>query len=1076
MDFSKVKCRTLAGVACVGMLLASLGCAEEPMDAPDYTVSGREVTISVPLRFPKMDVRTRASHTDADINRVESLWVRTFSSLTGKATSEWKKVNPNTTDTEIGRDVAVEIETLSGATYIVGVANVENPGVKKSAPDVVKPLSELLASADTWADFLDIAVLSPSDFDDVYATPVPLPMSGCYTTLDPGTHSVNLADWQKSNFTEYFIPYKDETVTLQGAIHLRRLVSHITFEIVPGDDVDVTVNSYTVYNVPKFSHLYERAAENGMNANFGDNAGSEAEADGYFAKPIKYSSQYIDKNESGHQSFDWWQSESKHSSSSVTDYNNRDLVDANGLFTSLTGDAWTPANMASYVRIECTVEYKDRKEVDDNGNPALDGKPMHREGNADYLVHLGYVGENPSPGDFNCYRNTNYRYILTVKGMEHIRLDAFSETETYHGEEGVVSDLEHATIELDAHYNAFNIQLTQEELSASDFGYVITSYYGGKRQDVDDKTDLESVDEKFYDWIELRPTDGQYTLAAYKPCPDKASPGTTDGKTFRLADMRKGDKATVWENLGENRRSSSGWYTVFVNENTYESTYDYGNGEYGNESGSGDMPDWANYVNQDPRRFFIRVTKKESPDGKSVYSRSKYGISQSSIQTYYSLAKFTDNPSGTAIGVERVNETEGLNMRSSFTDENTSGSNGRYNVALYLGNLTTDVNESERPEWSGFVDQASPMEIPAVTGDRAQGGYELPDRTRNSEAGPLSIPGLTAFNGSVAPIYNDPQGSYDRKYYVEAINACMSRNRDNNGNERIDPEELRWYVPALGKYLRLVLGSQSLTAPLMDYENGPESLPKGQNNGWGGTAIKNEYLTRYMFFTSDVSETDNSLKVLWALEGTSVSTWNEAHSWGEGYPWQVRCIRNLGTDLRGKVTKEDKTAMAYVTSRDDRAVEMKYYDARSVRQTRLSGNGAATGQMPIHDITSPYNQVYSKFQYSDTDIDIDKDDWDIYKLKNYIESNPCGALGDDWRVPNQKELAILRNIGGILVGDYLWLSCTYNYYNGVTGAAGGEFVNGQSYFLGMLSHQGTQLNASNVTSKNGKVRCVRDVR
>lgn len=1068
------------GLACAAASVA-VSCAddEEAFDIPDYTVTGQPVTISVPVKIPTMDVKSRAALDESNLNLVESLWIRTYSSATGLATSDWVKLTPGTTKTEFDNQT-VKINTKSGYNYIVGVANVNNSAVTKDAPSTVHQLAYLLESADTWEKFLNIAVVSPSTFGSVYAPTAPLPMAGCYVDINPGaTHPTNLGEWQESDFTPYFIPAKNSNVVWdKGAIHLRRLVSHVTFNIKPGNsDLDVTVNSYQVLNVPKYSWLYERSAVKGMAANFGD-ASTESTASDYYADVPQYGSQYI-TSANGTSTFDFWQAENKHKGT-ATSYNEREKVESanSPLYTSLTGSAWTPNNMASYVRVSCTVDYKNQISVGDKGQRPGEYN-VYRTGTTNYLIHLGYIGGDAS--DYNCYRNTDYTYNITVNGLDDIRVDAWAKAETYPGEEGIVSDLQYATIELDAHYHAFNINLTQAELSDENFGFIITSYYNGIQYNIDENTNLTELDENLYNWIELRPTTGQIVLAEYKP----RFGGNNDGKTFLLTALKGG-----WNAMTDQMKSESGWYTVFVNEYTYEQMYNgNANSGYGNEvwdGSTGGRPNWMNYVNQNPRRFYIRVTRSVSPDGNSVYSRSKYGVSQKSIQTYYSDQIFTPSsggniPAGTAIGTERVNETEGLNVRRTFSG-GSSMDNGRWNVAQWLNgsssNTTLNINnasEGNRPSWRSFIDQTKPLQIPAVSGNRAQGGPDLQDRTGNNA---VKLPKLVDFSGTKTSKYSDPQNSTNAAYYMEAINACMNRNRDNNGNGRIDPEELRWYLPSMGMYLRLLLGAPSLSEPIMDYQS-VTRLPRGNNSGWnpsGSGDITNDYLSRYMFVSSNIDNDSGYNSVLWAMEGMSTSTWSQANTWGGGNtnPWQVRCIRNLGTDMTS-VTQDDKVTMAYVVDKTARTVTMTYYDAASIRSSKLSGNGNGSGQMPVHLTTSDYNKPYKKFEYSSQEPYFTKPSID--EVEGYINSNPCSSQGTGWRIPNQKEAAIMRNIGLFTGGDgySYWISCTANYFNSKTGT-GGTYTNEQNYFLVMLPERGTLLNAGNLGYfQHPKLRCVRDV-
>lgn len=1077
----------------VFVLLSS--CREESFDMPDYTVTGEDVTVDLKINIPEMQKQTRAVITEYNLNYVEDLWIRTYSASTGLATSKWVKLNPgtHTTEPDLSENVDISIDTQSGYTYIIGVANVSNLGVTKDNPEEQRPLSELLENADTWEDFINIAVVSPSKFANVNAPAIPLPMAGCYVPDTPGSHShaSNISEWQKLDFQSYFIPTQKNKVMLPGAIHLRRLVSHVTFNFKVGDpNLDLSVNSYKVFNVPKYSWLYERPTENGselMKANFGDYATDSSDAEKYYSDIEQYPSQYIidskDENGDDIKTFNFWLGENKHTGlESCRTYVDRDKRSSSdgALFTSLTGDVWTPNNMASYVLVSCTLDYGNNSlNVNDKGEQEEGGSEVYRTGNAEYLIHLGYI--NQVADDFNTYRNGEYTYNVTVNGLENIRVDAFRENEFF-GEEGIVNDLFNETIELDAHYHAFNIYLTQAELEAKDFGFIITTYRSGQQFTFDESStfDFENASDdeaELYNWIELRATTDEKTLAEYK---SRYAPPTTGKVTFMLAELTNG-----WSSMTQRMRSDTGWYTVFVNEYTYEPIYK-GTDDYADES----LNDkWRSYVNQNPRRFYIKVTKSQSADDNSVYARSKYGVTQQSMQIYYS----TQGNLSTALGIERVNETEGLNMRSG-TSFGTSASNGRYNIAQWLSGSNTNLsinntNQNSRPQWDSFVKHTKVMQIGAVIGVRAQNGPDLPERTIAS-GNPVKLPKLGNYSGTKSATFSDPQGSNDEDNFIEAMNACMSRNRDNNGNGRIEPEELRWYIPAMGKYLRILLGSSSLSQPLMDYESVSQLPKKGTEAAWLTTEstnpVINDYISRYMFFASNGAATSNSNNnVLWAMEGMSTSTWAQANSWGGGYtnPWQVRCIRNLGTNLN-TITDEEKVAMAYVFDASNRTVEMTYYDRMSIRSNPVNGNGTGSGMMPVHLTTSDYNMVYNKFEYYSEDITVPTDNKTLIGLESYINSNPCGVYNTSsksgWRVPNQKELAILRNYGNILTGnDYSWLTCTASYFNMQTGV-GGSYTNGENYFLAMLSARGTLLtpdrgSLGNINAFTMRVRCVRDV-
>ncbi len=1100
-------------------LLTLAACNEEEIDLPDYTVSGEKVTLSVPVSLPVMDQRSRAALDVTQLNQIESLWVRTYSAKDGKATSDWVIQTPASTDTEVARNVT--IETRSGSSYIVAVANVNNLAVTADDIDNPQPLRTLLEAADTWADFLKIAVVAPSSQEDVRAPRPPLPMCGCYSDLivgGPHPEPARIDEWQTTNFTPYFIPAKKSTVTFNGAIHLRRLVSHINFNVQPGNDnIEVEVNSFRVMNAPCYSWLYERPDQGGMTTNFGDAATDADDATNYYADVPQFGAQFITLNPDGSSSFDFWQSENKHTGTCDT-YSNRDRKTTEGnltLFTSLTGNVWTPNNEASYVLVNCTVEYKNQINVNQQGELTDNGEAAYRTGQVTYIIHLGYIGDSPvaqRAKDFNCFRNVDYTYNLTVNGLNDIRLDAYAAdatAEAYHGEEGLVVDQTQSTISIDGHYAAFNIYLTQTELSG-DFGFIITTYDGGEQITLTDENIQTGsgqniqildaagnpIDPKYYNWIELRPTTAEGTLAQYRP----RYGANSDGNTFLLANLKGG-----WTNMATGWRSTSGWYTVFVNEYTYEPMYT-GTDGYANEqwNGQGGRPNWMHYVNQNPRRFFLRVTQKKSPDGNSIYARSKYGISQQSLLTYYSDQTFApasgDIPAGTAVAVERENENEGMNLRMTFLGGNSS-ENGRWNVAQYLNGSTTSENLSinnsnanSRPAWTTYVNMTSPMQHGAVTGLRCQGGPEIPERTVNN-GNPLRIPALTILtttgqypawssNNGVAGsyTYSDPQAN--NSYTIEAINACMSRNRDNNGNGRIDPDELRWYVPAFSQYLVLGASAAALPVPLMNY-NSITQLPRVANIPSGsvvdsqrnnisysttsGIYNDNSYYPRYMFVGSN-----NGTCVLWGLEGTSASNYEGPYNWSNrtSYPWQIRCIRNLGANLT-TVTKDNKVSNTFVYDAANRTFRSTYLNASAQRTIPYTGNGSGVGLMPPHTLNSPYNRIYYGFEYAESDISVNAATAaNRQSLTDYINDNPCSEKGTGWRVPNQIELNMMCNAGVFVGASTYWISCTTNYFNPSTGQ--GNNLTTDKYYLVSIATNGTQSSAIQ-GNEAVRLRCVRDI-
>lgn len=193
-------------------------------------------------------------------------------------------------------------------------------------------------------------------------------------------------------------------------------------------------------------------------------------------------------------------------------------------------------------------------------------------------------------------------------------------------------------------------------------------------------------------------------------------------------------------------------------------------------------------------------------------------------------------------------------------------------------------------------------------------------------------------------------------------------------------------------------------------------------------------------------------------------------------------------------------------------VEMTYYQSTTMRNNAYSGNGTGAGQMPVHTLASEHNSLYrygfeihqpssgvsdGTISYSAYSGNGTQSDPYIQGWENLITSintnpwtngNPCTRLGNRWRLPNIKELAIMRNLGIFnSIGDNdFFLSCSMGVIteNGIkiTNPTDQRTKNGQDYnpnsspsngnmhyYMSSLRDQITQAMGSSYY-----VRCVRD--
>lgn len=1085
------------------------------VDGPE----GEDTTISLTIQAPEMShLESRADMTTSEANSVRSLWVGIYSYATRRSSlNDGVKSGLLLQDGEHGftsgnkshtRYTLTDINTKSGRSYIVAVANPDlNYGYTMDANGKLgakSKLSDLLAQADTWDKFQSI-VIEREPFQNAAVLGVPnnspLPMSGIYVDNENLTHP---DDWTKVE--PYQIPLSKNGLNLKGSIHLRRPFTQVKFNVSVSEDiVSFDVESYRVYNVPTYGWLYERSQSDDLTnridyANAGDAMQPIVDDNTNYKPSLVYPSTNITEN-NGVYSFDFWMMENKRTGlDNCTAYQDREKEWKNGETGANTGvyqslcQTATPElnNLATYVEIRGTLTYKNGNNVENpsqipegEGAGTLPGNVASRTVEATYKVHLGYaVGNNEGEKarDFNNYRNSIYTYNVTVRSANSIIVEAFrigDNPELQPGAEGVVTDVTDNLFECDAHPEVFNIYLTTEEIA--NFSFTMRSYYNNQEiviyQQKKDENDVQknNIPErgddnfKFYNWIELVPTGLTAQTEAnknrIKEFPNLA--GNPNWKTQTAA-----QRGFYYPGELAGSGLTGQYFTVYVNEHAYVPRY--GDDNWGNEVGN----NWHAYVNTTrPRQAWFNVSQETSKDGQNVYYRSKYALSQRSIQTYYNMG---NNTVATALGLEHVNESFGMNIR--WTKDiiaNLDPDNGRYNV--WLGVNGTDGG-SEADNWSSVVKLNTSQIVNEITNSKTNGQMQYAQDYFNTAAKTWNVPMQNTIAGNnlngTSGRYNGKASTYDPQVngndiqYIEALQACMNRNRDENGNGVIDAAELKWYLPASGKYARIILGRRTLSNPLMNYQ---QSTLKYACTDGGNTI--------YHFIASDNV-------IVWADEGMSSSNFYRQDNQYSYAPWQIRCIRNLGTNLTS-VSRGEKVTPAY----DDKTknettgtgvVKVNAYYGAALRDP-------VTTYLPMHKSNSPYNAL-GRYGFEIAEVDNGntnnpnkntteapatayRTSYDTYN-DAVIKATPCSKLNQGtkkgWRIPNQAEAVIMRRMG-ILRNNgsntSQFMTCTQEYYSNATPAVGSD-TPGSAYRILTVR---TALATAQPISDINVVRCVRDL-
>jgi len=442
-------------------------------------------------------------------------------------------------------------------------------------------------------------------------------------------------------------------------------------------------------------------------------------------------------------------------------------------------------------------------------------------------------------------------------------------------------------------------------------------------------------------------------------------------------DFRKGSRtaglmdveeltAYVTANKGQGEKA----FYVYIAENFYEDMDFYKFVNF--EKGIGERKS---------RKMMISVERKSNNQFSSIAS-ARYIIQQKPITTIFNLNTVND---ANAWGIEWFDE-----------------------------NLGEDFSSTD---WT----------VKAAAGI-SKSGDNLPTGTNRKENGLQNTKSAIGAGGIGVTSDDIDYDSYPHSVGAKAYAACMSRNRDEDGNGKIDPDEIKWYLPAEYQFADLWIGMPVIPEEATLY-------PKvfRDNNVW-----------RYYHYL-----TSNN-RVFWAEEGCAFG--DNSQSWAAKY--HIRCARNLTNT-----------------------------EATPLRIAERSGNIVKVGdRLPEDAVRSPLwtGQLESyHHEYSDANklwraIEIG-DDIDARTFGTLINdvrdgNDPCKSKGTGWRSPSQRELLLFTSLG-LATGNSQSTTCFSLGSNilDILNAPGGNSVDRSGF-----AYNG-QVFLMNNNSTSNRVRCVRDV-
>lgn len=709
-----------------------------------------------------------------------------------------------------------------------------------------------------------------------------------------------------------------------------------------------------------------------------------------------------------------------------------------------------------------------------NTNATLDA-------NVQYKIHLGDFSSDNA--DFNILRNHNYLYRIYINGSEDIKTEVLTGTENEPGATGRVVVAEEEVFDSDCHYSTQVISFHASLIDPSQISWYVETPFNPEGAGPDDGLELSDID---YRWVEFHvndlQNDGKYSQkrVLYQPHDWERydelgiAPGTKGHTMYvnELVEYIKHQKAqydlhdanpSLPPSDFDNDTDPKISVTAFVNEYYYE--------EHPTKGGF-DPTLWKLVVNSPMRRMHILASSARSADGESDLIGASFTLQQRSIQSIYAVHEVADLQS--AWGMEFTDDERETGASTYWKNKNpedngnTSTTNGRINSLKLWGILNPNGTQvGAAPRWDDYLELEGTNETPHLHSD-----------------------------------YN----------YLRY--SCLSRNRDNDGDGIIDPEEIRWYMASDIQLIGVFLGSYGIEGDARLYQRDASDQASTSNEVWRQHIISsNRYAFNYGTTPEDAANSNKYPRVIWAEEGVNGS--NMSYNGGDKtVKFSTRCVRNLGYYQNGgqrvDITQADDpeiepdpyVIMTRKRLNEDGSVTSPFtgtYDDRTFYEFDCTHINLASLREPVdheligHDENSKMACLSSKFETAprvnlvnvSTNYSFNGTNYNLQQLgpiNSYLDASfggldagfsPCPA---GYRLPNVREISVIWNILSPLTsGDTSYLDTSNNTMPCRThwskGALGTKKVPGK-WGWGMNAQH---LLMAEPTNKGNYPRCVRDI-
>lgn len=689
---------------------------------------------------------------------------------------------------------------------------------------------------------------------------------------------------------------------------------------------------------------------------------------------------------------------------------------------------YLPANVQTTTATPTSFNDREKNTYDDTGKKTFVNAPenatyvvIHGKyqggdyaGDLSYTVHLGDFSKHPE--DFSVAANSNYEYTLTIRGVNNFIAESRKEAgKDDPGSEGVVIFKGTDILEVDCHYEARAMKFSMSELNQiinfDHYGYIL------------------KIQTAFCETISMI-VDGE-------------------GRIYDAAEFKTQSNPTVLTTVGADgmpvdasRILISGdvdfdWVRFVKNTGYYSSDYTPSQKPGCKVSSSHAISDVCAYPGKDNTQTMFEFLRDLYKAGKEQ-TASYFNATGSSVyvtcfvdENYYSDKDWT----------EYVNIPEPRRMY--FANELFVSEDGQSSFAK------AKYVVSQKSIWTFYeLDPAlKPFGLEFVSEEKAQGQNVANGTNSQREYWNGRASAVKNNSGNKFYDYSTKSAKGTQDLYLSAYRACMSRNRDENGNGTIDADEIKWYLASVDQYKGIWAGEGALDTDMRLFK-ATESEWAALKEAFGKGVDAN--LSPWHYFTC------SSANTFWAEEGCATGE--------NGSATMVRCIRTLESKANGLGEAD------------------KYYEYDPATETvTMLLNSAALRSAQLGGFQTYFergkdsNKLYKKFKIADANLT------GTY-YRNQVISTAKGSgfinasddvcqkaaeYGGSWRVPNQRELSIMSAVNNETFKNLF--SCT-----SFTGVQSGYYKGGTGDEYGFVL-EGTQMTVAVGSGKSHGVRCVMDV-